>query len=162
MKLLIGLGNPGKKFEKNRHNVGHLFVEMLKQVQHDKSVILTNVRISKTDCFMNESGGFVKQAVSRQQIAVSNLYVAHDDLDIPIGSCKIQFGKGPKIHNGVNSIEEALGTSEFWRIRIGVDGRDPQNREAGDSYVLKDFTKEELKILEGVFDAITRDHSFPS
>lgn len=140
MKLVIGLGNPGKEHQYNRHNVGYLFVDRAK-----KGV--------KTNLFMNGSGKFFK--------GKKDFMVVHDDLDLRLGSYKIQFGKGPELHYGIQSIEKELGTKDFWRIRIGVDNRDPKNRELGESYVLKDFTKEELKILEGVFDAILKDDSFP-
>ena len=156
MKLLIGLGNPGSKYIKNRHNAGHLFIEMLKQVQHDNGVILTNVRISKTNTFMNDSGRFVKSAINNGQWAINDLYIVHDDLDIPLGQYKIQFGVGPKVHNGILSIENSLNSKDFWRIRIGIDNRDSgrgQNDE-GKDYVLQDFTKDELEILKQVQDDI--------
>ncbi|MBI4099715.1 peptidyl-tRNA hydrolase [Candidatus Microgenomates bacterium] len=148
MKLIIGLGNPGEKYKNNRHNVGHMFVDYAR-------------RGVKTNVFMNDSGKFVKRAVSRQQIADSDLYIVHDDLDLPWGKYKIQFGVGPKVHYGIQSIENELRTGDFWRIRIGVDNRDSLNRIPGDKYVLEDFTKEEREILKGVFDAVLKDNSFP-
>lgn len=156
MKIIIGLGNPGKKFEKNRHNVGHMFVDFL-----DSQEDLLRRRFLKTDCFMNESGKYVKWAMGDGRWAINGLYIVHDDLDLPLGKWKIQFGVGPKVHNGVGSVERVLGRTDFWRIRIGVDNRDPQKRESGESYVLEDFNKEEQEILEGVFDAIIKDNSFP-
>ncbi len=166
MKLIIGLGNPEEKYKNNRHNVGHMFVDFVKQG-------------IKTDVFMNESGKFVAQKVNFYKVKPEDLYIVHDDLDIPLGQWKIQLGVGPKVHNGINSIEETLGTKVFWRVRIGVDNRDPNknpslrsgtlrssalpaglNRESGDSYVLKDFSKEELEKLDKVFDEITRRDPF--
>jgi len=79
--------------------------------------------------------------------------VAHDDLDIKLGEYKIQKGRGPKEHNGVESVENALKTKDFWRIRIGIENRD-RDRENGESYVLGKFTSEEKGILEGVLDEI--------
>lgn len=141
MKLFIGLGNPGKKFKNNRHNVGHMFVDFAKQGV-------------KTNLFMNDSGKFVKSQ--------KDFIIIHDDLDLKLGTYKIQFGKGPELHYGIQSVEKELGTKDFWRIRVGVDNRDPSDREPGESYVLKDFTPEERKVLEGVFDAIVKDDSFPA
>ncbi len=137
MKLIIGLGNPGAKYLKNRHNAGHLFVDFL-----GKGV--------KTNVFMNDSGKFVKNK--------KDFIIAHDDLDIPLGKYKIQFGVGPKVHKGINSIESALGGKDFWRIRIGIDNR-PHSAKAtrGEDYVLQDFTDEELKILEKVYEKIGHD-----
>ncbi len=153
MKLIIGLGNPGKKYLKNRHNVGHMLVDQINSIKSIKSI--------KSDSFMNNSGDFVKKMTRTYNLEPSDLFVAHDDLDIPLGQYKIQFGVGPKVHNGVNSVEQVLGSSDFWRIRIGVDARDPLNRIPGDQYVLEDFSKAELEKLEEVFNAIVKDNSFP-
>lgn len=103
---------------------------------------------------MNESGKYIKQKVSGLGFRISDLVVVHDDLDIPLGKFKIQLGVGPKVHNGVESVERELGTKDFWRVRIGVDNRDPEARIPGDEYVLQDFTKEEMKVLENVFPQI--------
>lgn len=112
---------------------------------------------------MNESGKFVKEVTMNYELPTTNLYIAHDDLDVPLGQFKIQLGVGPKVHNGVKSVEEALKTKEFWRIRIGIDARDSgQARMTGEDYVLQDFTKEELDILSKVFDEIIKNHSFPN
>ncbi len=154
MKLLIGLGNPGSKYIHNRHNAGYLFIDSIATLQNDK--------VFKTDTFMNDSGRFVKSAMSNKQCAINDLYIIHDDLDIPLGQYKIQLGVGPKVHNGVNNIEEVLGTKDFWRIRIGVDNREPQNRILGEDYVLQNFNNDELISLNKVFDAIVKDSAFPS
>ena len=150
MKLLIGLGNPGSKYIKNRHNAGHLFIDAIGSpagsLQHD------GVKVLKTNTFMNDSGRFVKSAINNGQWAINDLYIVHDDLDIPLGQYKIQFGVGPKVHNGILSIENSLNSKDFWRIRIGVDNR--KNDDEGKDYVLQDFTKEELEILKQVQDDI--------
>ncbi len=147
MKLIIGLGNPGTKYLKNRHNVGHMFVDFL-----EKQGGLRGFQLSKTDCYMNQSGGFVRRMLaSHKSASPTDLYIVHDDLDIPLGKFKISFGTGPKVHNGVNSVSDALGTEDFWRIRIGVDARTPDNRVDGESYVLQDFIQEERVILDMVF-----------
>lgn len=147
MKLILGLGNPGKQYENNRHNVGYRVIDELKA----KSSKLKGVIHVKTNVFMNESGRAVKVLISQYpNIPVSNLYVVHDDLDIPLGQFKIQKGRGPKVHNGIKSVDEALGTRDYWRVRVGVDNRDPENRTPGEEYVLQDFTEEEMKTLNGV------------
>jgi PTH1 family peptidyl-tRNA hydrolase len=147
MKLIIGIGNPGKEYKKTRHNVGVMVVDGLQKMKLPKDVV-----VKKSGVFMNESGSFVKGALSKYpSIPVSNLYIVHDDLDIPLGAYKIQFGLGPKDHNGVNSIEAELGTKDFWRMRIGIENRgNPTSHEAtrGEEYVLQDFTKEERKMLD--------------
>ena len=151
MKLIIGLGNPGEKYKNNRHNVGQMVIEKLQSISHNKNILL-----KKSGSFMNDSGDFVKSILTKSKLETSNLYIIHDDLDVTLGSYKIQFGKGPKIHNGINDIQEKLGTSDFWYVRVGVDNRDPNNRIPGEQYVLEDFTNEERDILDKVIDEICK------
>lgn len=155
MKLVVGLGNPGEKYKNSRHNAGYLVVDQLKtrisnfQFPRPKATKFSNqLKIFKSDKFMNESGSCIDVLLHEYKVDLSNLYVIHDDLDIPLGSFKIQFGVGPKVHNGVNSVEEALGTKEFWRVRVGVDNRKSDDRTLGEDYVLQDFTNEERSILD--------------
>lgn len=150
MKLVVGLGNPEAKYRNNRHNVGIMVVDELISGGRIKNIV-----VKRSDKFMNDSGSFIKKQLTKYpSVTVSDLYIIHDDLDIPLGAFKIQFGKGPKVHNGLNDIYEKLGTSEFWHVRVGVDNRDPENRAKGDDYVLSDFTVEEQIILSGVIKQI--------
>ena len=151
MKLIVGLGNPGGKYRDNRHNVGHWVVEALL-----KRPLPNEFVVKKSPVFMNESGIFVKKLVEQYRANLSDLWVIHDDLDIPLGSYKIQKGKGPKLHNGVNSIERELGTDEFWRVRVGVDNRDQESRISGEEYVLQDFSQEERGALDTVIAEICK------
>ena len=153
MKLIVGLGNPGEKYKSNRHNVGYIIVDKLKaQMSNVKTAVVV-----KTNTFMNRSGDFVRKSVDQYRLKVSNLWVIHDDLDIRLGDYKIQFGKGPKEHKGILSIEEALGTKDFWRVRIGVDNRDLSDRTPGEEYVLQDFTPEEILVIDEVVKRITKE-----
>lgn len=145
MKLVIGLGNPSSAYVNTRHNAGHLFVDRLK-----KTCKCTSLQIYKSNTFMNESGKFVKKILNTSNMNISNLYVAHDDLDIRLGEYKIQFGRGPKDHNGLKSIDDELGSSAYWHVRIGVDNRDSDNRTLGEEYVLQNFQDCERKILDEV------------
>jgi PTH1 family peptidyl-tRNA hydrolase len=148
MKLIIGLGNPGDGYVDTRHNAGFLVADkLLKDLRTKKPKNSSQIKISKTDKFMNDSGTCVNELIHRYKVEPSDLYVIHDDLDIPLGSYKIQFGVGPKDHNGINSVEAELGTKDFWRVRIGVDNRKPDDRTDGEDYVLQDFTEEERKAL---------------
>ncbi len=151
MKLIIGLGNPGEKYSNNRHNAGHVIAEKLLKSRLPKDFV-----VRKADVYMNKSGEFVKKLVEQYKLNPSDVWVIHDDLDIPLGSYKIQKGKGPKLHNGVNSIEEILGTDEFWRVRVGVDSRDANDRTSGEEYVLQDFRPEEKDVLDKVVLEICR------
>ena len=151
MKLIIGLGNPEEKYKKNRHNVGYMVIDEL-----TKRRLLKDAVVKKTSVFMNESGEFVKKLVEQYKLNPTDLWVIHDDLDIALGSYKIQYGRGPKLHNGVNSIEKELGSENFWRVRVGVDSRDPGGRVSGEEYVLQDFTDKERVLLEPVIDELCK------
>ncbi len=152
MKLVVGLGNPGVGYAKTRHNAGFLVAEKLLEAKLPKSAV-----VKKSSVFMNDSGSFVEKLVNQYKLASTDLYIIHDDLDIPLGLYKIQFGVGPKVHNGITSVEENLRTKDFWRVRVGVDNRNPDNREVGEEYVLEDFKEEERKVLGGVIEKICKE-----
>lgn len=151
MKLIIGLGNPGEKYKNTRHNVGHMVIDKFK-TQNAKVKIM----VVKTKTFMNESGDFVKKLVEQYRVDMPNLWIIHDDLDIPLGSYKIQKGRGPKEHKGLASINESLGTSDYWHVRIGVDNRDPNNRISGEEYVLQDFSPDETAIINNIINEVCK------
>lgn len=151
MKLIIGLGNPDRKYSKTRHNTGLMLVDVLV-----KRKLPSDLIAKKSDVFMNESGNFVFEAVEKYSLPTNDLYIIHDDLDIPLGEYKIQQGKGPKDHNGLKDIYQKLGTKDFWHVRVGVDNRNPENRIDGMTYVLQDFTKKEKETLNGVIKEICK------
>lgn len=150
MKLIIGLGNPGKKYKFNRHNVGFMVIDALKKSSKFKAV--------KSNQFMNDSGSFVLAQYTKHHIPYTNLYIIHDDLDIKLGEYKIQFGKGPKDHNGLKDIYEKLGTKDFWHVRVGIDARTQGQRlnTKGQDYVLQDFTNDEKKVIDDVIELICK------
>ncbi|MGA3291554.1 MAG: aminoacyl-tRNA hydrolase [Candidatus Microgenomates bacterium] len=151
MKLIVGLGNPEEKYFASRHNVGHDVVEEFQKMKPPQSFV-----VKKTSVYMNESGSFVKNLIEKYKLDPSDLYIIHDDLDIPLGSFKIQFGIGPKIHNGVNSVEQELGTKDFWRVRVGIENRATDSNISGEEYVLQDFTDDEKKIIDGVISEVCK------
>lgn len=177
MKLLIGLGNPGIPYQHNRHNAGALYIDFLyeqltsrkfqnnvvdtigewKTDSYTQSLISSlsingiDFIFAKPQTFMNASGISVAALVKRFHIKIeSDLIVAHDELDIPLGKYKIQRGVGPKLHNGISSIENHIKTNDFVRIRIGIDNRLGMPIP-GETYVLHDFTKDEIHTLRAVF-----------
>lgn len=173
MKLIIGLGNPGQKYKNNRHNVGHMVIDTL-----EKAGLPGGMVVKKTDVFMNNSGGAVKKLFDFYKVSPDDLYVIHDDLDIPLGQYKIQKGKGPKLHYGIQSINQALGNKQsltaykrslspgdkdYWRVRVGVENREvPRVSRVprvprGEEYVLQDFTQEEKPIITDVIKQIITD-----
>lgn len=151
MRLIIGLGNPGEKYKNTRHNVGFMVADALQKIKLQNSVV-----VKKSNTFMNQSGESVGKMVNKYMIDLSNLYVVHDDLDILLGSYKIQFGKGPKDHNGIKSVDNVLGTDQYWHIRVGIDNRSSDNRQTGEEYVLQDFTEDEMVILDKVISEVCR------
>jgi len=151
MKLFIGLGNPGKKHKNNRHNTGFAVVDKLQtEISKSKFLISKKIQIFKSKNFMNDSGSFVSKLINHYSLAINHLYVVHDDLDLPLGSWKIQLGKGPKDHGGINDIEQKLGTKDFWRVRVGIDPTTSRSggTTRGKDYVLEDFLPEEREILD--------------
>ncbi|MDP1743434.1 MAG: aminoacyl-tRNA hydrolase [Candidatus Amesbacteria bacterium] len=158
MKIILGLGNPGVEYANTRHNAGVSFVGKLASLSVDQSSYgwrrEKNKMVFKTDkftliktatVFMNESGNLISKLD----------YLAHDDLDLKLGQYKIQKGVGPKVHNGVLSVENTLKTKDFWRIRIGIDNR--TTPIDGETYVLQKFPPDERKILDGVFEKICNE-----
>lgn len=168
MKLIVGLGNPGEKYKNNRHNVGFNFVETLANKPRweyakrwDAEILnVDDTILAKPQTYMNESGKAVKKIVDFYKIPTENLLVVYDDLDILLGSYKIVKGKSPRQHKGVESVEQMLGTKDFWHVRIGIEhkrslplcGRtqDKVHRGTGKEYVLEDFTEEERGVLNKV------------
>ncbi len=157
MKIILGLGNPGVEYTNTRHNAGIIFVDNFSQKlsspyrwrrEKNKMIFKSDefTLIKTATVFMNESGNLLTSP--------ANLYVAHDDLDIKLGQFKIQKGVKPKLHYGVESVENTLKTKDFWRIRIGIDNR--TTPIDGETYVLQKFTPEEKVILENTLDAIIK------
>lgn len=168
MKIIIGLGNPGPEYTGTRHNSGQMLTDRIFDFQtaiykdtygwrRKKDLMVAEfpgmILVKSAGIFMNESGRMISDI--RYLGGEKDLYVAHDDLDIALGEYKIQFGVGPKVHGGVNSIEQSLGTKEFWRIRIGADNR--KTPADGEAYVLEKYSPEEKEILNGVLEDIVNE-----
>ncbi len=180
MKLLVGLGNPGEKYKKNRHNVGFMFIDYLVNEflsknldvsaisgfdnKYDAEVakyqsVTEEILVMKPQTFMNLSGKSVQKIMAFLKIPLPSLYIVHDDLDIPFGKVKVQIGVGPKLHNGIESVEQQLGTTSFTRVRIGIDNRG-ESHISGESYVLQNFTPQEQARLPRIFSSIFTELSF--
>ncbi len=164
--IILGLGNPGERYAHHRHNVGHMFVESWVQMhgsppwRQDSSGTIRYAKISPeghdiilaTTCtFMNLSGRAATTALRYFDAETSDLCVVHDDLDLVLGKWKYGLARGPRMHNGIRSIETDIGEDTFYRLRIGIDHRDPDDRMPGEAYVLQNFTHEELEIVAESF-----------
>jgi len=171
--IIVGLGNPGEKYEKTRHNVGRIALETFakrldfpkfeadkklkaliskgssSKVKSQRSIVLL-----EPETFMNKSGDTIKQLIKTKK-AAKELVVIHDDLDIPIGKYKISFNKSSGGHRGVESIIRAIKTQEFIRIRVGISPatasgkiKKPQGEEAVGDFIIGEFKKPQLEIIK--------------
>ncbi|MDC0449200.1 aminoacyl-tRNA hydrolase [bacterium] len=157
MKLIIGLGNPGEKYSKTRHNAGFMVVDFLVadlglQWKFEKKLNAETARsedtiFAKPQTFMNSSGEAVSKVVNFYNIDVKeDLLVIHDDVDLEFGVTKKQFARGTAGHKGVEDIVSRLKTQEFYRLRIGV-GRSPNPAVDTEDWVLMNFTANERASL---------------
>jgi PTH1 family peptidyl-tRNA hydrolase len=163
MFLVVGLGNPGRQYQGNRHNVGFRVVDQLaaragvsdpreKYGAELFEIALGGERVllCKPMDFMNLSGQAVRQVAGFHKIPAARTIVVHDELDVPFGRLKLAAGGGPGGHNGVRSVIADLGTHDFLRVRVGIDRPPPQWK--GADYVLANFTGAEQKQLPELID----------
>jgi len=161
--LLIGLGNPGREYRDNRHNVGFMLIDRLivrlnargLKVQ-SKAIVTTatyedrKLILAKPQTYMNLSGQSAQGLLNFYKLPMENMLVAHDDLDLPFGTIRIRPGGGPGGQKGMASTIERLGTKDFPRLRIGI-GRPPGRMDPA-AYVLQDFSRDEMKTLSEIVD----------
>ncbi len=169
MVLIVGLGNPGKQYEHNRHNVGFLAVDHLRRhksewscsnwTEQRKTNAITcdgrmgkhKVVLAKPQTYMNRSGVSIRALLHWHDALAEDLVVIHDDLDIAPGEVRVQFDKSAAGHNGVLSVIHEIGTKAFWRIRIGI-GRHP--RIPTEKYVLGNLSLLERMKLRGILNQL--------
>lgn len=160
MFLIVGLGNPGKQYDHTRHNFGFAVLDLLAsganwENKYDSQIIkMDDVILAKPQLFMNLSGKAVAQILKYYPPA--ELIVIHDDLDIPLGSIKVQKNASSAGHNGIQSIIDELGTKNFIRIRLGIDNPETRGQIPGDDYVLQKFTDKEKEIAAEVLEITFR------
>lgn len=153
IKLFVGLGNPGEKYAATRHNAGFWWIDQV-AAQSGSTLKLdaklfglagklspTNAWLIKPTTFMNASGKAVAAIVNYYKIVPEEILVIHDELDLPAGESKLKFGGGHGGHNGLRDIHAALGTNQYWRLRIGIDH--PGHKNEVVNYVLKAPSKTE-------------------
>jgi len=161
MRLIVGLGNIGERYCGTRHNTGFLVVEALANDLGGNSTDWKTKRgktcqvyfapgrqllLAKPQTLMNESGAAVGALVNQERVPVSDLLIVHDDLDLPLGTFRLQKDRGAAGHKGIQSIIDVLASKEFWRLRVGI-GR-PSAGVAAEDYVLGKFSKNELEVIE--------------
>lgn len=175
MILIVGLGNVGRQYKDTPHNAGFEFLNAYRNSLIEQGYIadlwknenmfqseICKIRkngelqflLAKPTTYMNKSGEAVLKLVTK--FLPDTVIIVHDDLDIKLGECKLQIGKGPKNHNGVLSIEKIKGSDKYIRIRIGVEGRVDKKTIPGDIYVIRRLDKQQIELLnESIFDGIS-------
>jgi len=161
--LIVGLGNPGREYKDNRHNVGFMLIDRLSvrlnarltRVQAKAlvgSVIYEGDKLilAKPQTYMNLSGQSIQGLARFYKVPLENMIVAHDDLDLSFGTIRIRPGGGPGGQKGVASTIDRLGTKDFRRLRIGI-GRPPGRMDPSD-YVLQNFAGADLTLLSEILD----------
>ncbi len=165
MKLIVGLGNPGKDYSNTRHNIGFSFIdsylaykkvdakwiskfdgEYLQTMIEDEKVIFL-----KPQTYMNLSGNSVRKIMDYYHIDVNDLLVISDDLDLKVGNYKLKLYGSCGGHNGLRDIENKIGTDQYKRLKIGISN--DKSLEAKD-YVLEKFPLDEKKVLENLFQEL--------
>lgn len=168
MKLIIGLGNPGKLYAKTRHNAGFMILDKLREVLKENNIsdwelskkfnaevcggTINNNKILlvKPMTFMNDSGQAVQLIANFYKLTPADLIVVHDDKDIKLGEIKIQTDRSSAGHNGVQSIMDHIGTQNFTRVRVGVAPENPKKMSDTAKFVLNRFGLFERKKVEEV------------
>jgi PTH1 family peptidyl-tRNA hydrolase len=166
MKLFVGLGNPGEKYARNRHNIGFMAVERIAEVHGfgpwkkkfkgyaaDGEIDGEKVLLLKPETYMNESGQSVGEAARFLKISESDVIVFHDELDLLPGRIKVKTGGGNAGHNGLRSISAHLG-NETVRVRLGIGH--PGSKDAVAHFVLSDFAKADQQWLPDLLDAVAK------
>lgn len=163
MKLFVGLGNPGKKYEKTKHNIGFMVIDSLSKrlnIPLNESkfngqfgsglVDGEKVFLLKPLTYMNLSGECVRPFMDYFKISPEDLIVIYDDLDLPVGKIRLRQKGSAGGHNGMKSVISAIGTENFHRLRVGI-GR-PENRQPVVDYVLSAFAEEDQEVIEDVVE----------
>lgn len=165
MRLIVGLGNPGAKYERNRHNIGFMAVDAIhrrhagfspwrKRFQAEVSeghLGGEKVLLLKPMTYMNESGRAVGEAIRFYKIPLSDVTVLYDELDLPPGKVRVKVGGGAGGHNGIRSIDAHAG-ADYRRVRLGIGHPGVKERVTG--HVLGDFAKADAEWLEPLLDAV--------
>jgi PTH1 family peptidyl-tRNA hydrolase len=174
MKLIVGLGNPGFLYARNRHNVGFMGVSHLARMQKirfDRKqgqartglgyIAGQRVVLARPQTYMNASGESVSALMRKLNVSPADLIVIHDDLDLPVGKIRLRLGGSSGGHKGIDSIIARTGSRDFYRVRVGIGRPDikesaPAAREeAVINYVLSDFTPEEKKLIEQTLPSVS-------
>ena len=167
MLLFVGLGNPGRQYAGNRHNIGFMAIEQIARAHNfapfrarfqgrvsEGQIGGERIILLEPETYMNESGRAVGEAARFYKIDLKDIVVFHDELDLAPGKCRIKIGGGAAGHNGLRSIDAHMG-KDYKRVRLGIGH--PGDKNLVHSYVLNDFAKSEQAWVETLCDAIARN-----
>jgi PTH1 family peptidyl-tRNA hydrolase len=156
--LFVGLGNPGERYSRNRHNVGYMVLESflkssrigIEEMKYGTGANTDRAIFLMPDTYMNNSGKAVRHYLGKVGMDSSNLCVVQDDMDLDLGRLLLKFDGGDNGHNGIKSINSSIGTNEYYRLRIGV-GRPPEGVDPAD-FLLSDFLSSERSVINEAID----------
>mgnify|MGYP003418095352 CR=1 FL=1 len=179
MILVAGLGNPGEKYSKSRHNVGFILLDCIysgwEKDKYSNSFLIKDsfdgqeIILVKPETYMNESGQSVSYLKEKYDISNENILVIHDEIDLPFGDVRISFDRGSGGHNGIKSIASSVGGNDFLRVRVGIAPRGEDGsaikpkgglftsaNKAVANFVLKDFSANDLEKIKSLSSKIEK------
>jgi PTH1 family peptidyl-tRNA hydrolase len=165
VKLIVGLGNPGRQYEHTRHNVGWMVLDRVAEragltgrgKERDAAIVVRgryrdlDIVLAKPLTYMNESGVAVRKLLARERVPLADLLIVYDDFDLPFGKLRMREAGSAGTHNGLRSIVAEMGTQKIPRLRVGI-GEPGQSRDARD-HVLSRFSEQERRELDMILDA---------
>ena len=179
MKLIVGLGNPGFLYARNRHNIGFMCVSHLAKMHkitfdrkqgHARTGIGNIARykvvLARPQTYMNASGESVNALMKKLNVKPADLIIIHDDLDLPVGKIRLRLGGSSGGHKGIDSIIARTGTQEFYRVRVGIGRPEAETdtsalkEEVVIDYVLSDFTSEEKKTIDETIPMVSESIAY--
>ncbi|MFY9493542.1 MAG: aminoacyl-tRNA hydrolase [Minisyncoccia bacterium] len=171
MKIIVGLGNPGDKYQKTRHNAGEFYLAKLRNIWSEKdfteakTALWLETKVGKEKVYlifptgmMNNSGTSLKKTLTQLKLKPkpADILVIHDDLDIELGRMKMSFGRSSAGHRGVESVIKTLRTDQFWRLRIGIGLKKKPDGKKLIDFILKKFSPVEERTLNKNFKKISQ------
>jgi PTH1 family peptidyl-tRNA hydrolase len=168
MKLIVGLGNPGRAYANNRHNIGFTCLNHLARTHGIKfdqkkgrarigmgKVAGNRLVLAKPQTYVNSSGESVSRLVKKFNIGLDDLIIIHDDLDLPLGKIRLSYGSSSGGHKGIESIISYLGNQNFTRVRVGIGRPAGASEDEIIAYVLSDFTAEQKQAIAPAIPKVT-------
>ena len=162
MKLVVGLGNPGRKYKATKHNIGFMCLDYFAKENklkfkketrfNGEALKIGNLLLLKPHTFMNESGQSIRKAMNFYDIPIEDILIIHDDVDLPFGKTRLREKGGSGGHNGIKSIISNIKSEDFKRLKIGIDKNPLYDTR---DYVLSSLSKEEKRVINPILDQVS-------